>query len=220
MMPSGVACHRQPLPRPARVVQRVPGGTPDTSDAARAHRVVPGTPRRGEDAGPAPVVGCSALGGPDEGGVAVEARVRRALRRHRVTVRVVSRGTSTGAVDGPCTCTLRMHTAGVLLDGDKSTKASTSRLSWSPSGPQQPGDAPAASRVTASRPLRPPLLTASHYPSVLTPTLAAATAAHGMRNISRSVQTRLVNTAAIADVEHRHVLVEPVPVVGTGWGKG
>jgi hypothetical protein len=40
------------------------------------------------------------------------------------------------------------------------------------------------------------------------------------RNISRSVETRLVNTAAIADVEDRHVLAEPVPVVGTGWGKG
>jgi hypothetical protein len=37
---------------------------------------------------------------------------------------------------------------------------------------------------------------------------------------SRSVQTRLVNTAAIADVEDRHVLAEPVPLVGTGWGKG
>jgi len=147
---------------------------------------VPGTPPRGGDAGPAPVVGRSALGEFDGGGVAVEARVRAGETcAATASQRAVSRGTATGAVDEPCTCTLRMHTAGVLIDGHKSTKASTSRLSWPPSGPQRPGDAPAASRVTTSRPLRPPLLTASHHPSVLTPTLAAATAAH-RRGTSRA----------------------------------
>jgi hypothetical protein len=45
-------------------------------DASHAHRGAPGTLRSGEDADPAPVVGRSALGGPNGGGVTVEARAR------------------------------------------------------------------------------------------------------------------------------------------------
>jgi hypothetical protein len=121
------------------------------------------------------------------------AHVSDAIRRR------VPPATASPAIPGsrPCTCTLRIHTAGVLLDGHKSTKASTSRLSWSPSGPQRPGDARAASRVTASRPLRPPLLTASHYLSVLTPTLAAGTAAHG-RGTSRAASRRAWSTPRLS----------------------
>jgi len=43
--------------------------------------------------------------------------------------------------------------------------------------PSPPGDALAAGRVNAPRPLRPPPLAASHHHRVLTPPLAAATAA-------------------------------------------
>src|SRR6266699_4121773 len=52
-------------------------------------------------------------------------------------------------------------------------------LSWPPSGPLTPGDALEAVRVDARRWFRPPPLAAAHHPGLLTPLLAAATAARG-----------------------------------------
>ena len=44
----------------------------------------------------------------------------------------------------------------------------------------------------------------------------------GTRNssTSRSVHTWSVSPAAIAGVQGRHCLAEPVPLVGSGWGNG
>ena len=36
----------------------------------------------------------------------------------------------------------------------------------------------------------------------------------------RNVQTRSVSPTAMAGVHGRHVLAEPVSLVGTGWGNG
>jgi hypothetical protein len=77
---------------------------------------------------------------------------------------------------GPCTCTLRLNTAGSLLDCYKNKKAWTRGLAWLPSGPLPPGDAFDAGHVTARRLLRPPPRAASSHRGLFTPLRAVATA--------------------------------------------
>jgi len=40
------------------------------------------------------------------------------------------------------------------------------------------------------------------------------------RSTSRRVQTWSVSPAAMAGVQSRHCLAEPLPLVGSGWGNG
>src|SRR2546429_468202 len=71
-------------------------------------------------------------------------------------------------------------------------------LSWPPSGPLTPGDALEAGRVDARRWFRPPPLAASHHPGLLTPLLAAATAARGRAALMAPVtQARVRAPAAL-----------------------
>jgi hypothetical protein len=121
---------------------------------------------------------------------------------------------------GPCTCTLRINTTGSPLDRHKDKKAWTRGRSWPPSGPLTPGDALDAGRVDA----RPPPQAPSSG-GFLPPWRAHAPAGWGHggtrnRSTSRSVHTRSVNPAAIAGVQGRHCLAEPVPWVGSGCRRG
>src|SRR5215813_13853284 len=78
---------------------------------------------------------------------------------------------------------------------------------------------PPSARVASSRTHLPPLISRS---SGAAPTYSCWGWGHGgTRNIktSRSVHIRLVNPAAIAGVQGRHCLTEPVPLVGTGCGR-
>ena len=85
--------------------------------------------------------------------------------------------TGWGSFVGPCTCTLRLNTTSSLVDRHRGKKAWTRGLSCHPSGPLTPMDALEAGRADARRLLGPPHLAAPHEPCLLTPPLAAATAA-------------------------------------------
>jgi hypothetical protein len=85
--------------------------------------------------------------------------------------------TGWGSFVGPCTCTLRLNTTSSLVDRHRGTKAWTRGLSCHPSGPLTPVDALEAGRADARRLLGPPHLAAPHEHCLLTPPLAAATAA-------------------------------------------
>src|SRR5215471_4685120 len=120
---------------------------------------------------------------------------------------------------GPCTSSVRVNTRGLPGDRHKSKKASTSRSSWPPSGPLSPGDALDAGCVDTRRRLRSPLWLLPTIRLAHTP----AGCCHGgtrKRSTARSVHTRSVSPAAMAGVQGCHCFAEPVPLVGSGWGRG
>jgi hypothetical protein len=92
-------------------------------------------------------------------------------------------------------------------------------LSWLLSGPLSPGDALTAGLVDTRRLCRPPLW---RLPTIRLAHTPAGCGHGGTRksNTSRRVHTRSVSPAAIAGVRGRHCVVEPVPLVGRGWGNG
>jgi hypothetical protein len=119
----------------------------------------------------------------------------------------------------PCTSSVRVNTRGLPGDRHKSKKASTSRSSWPPSGPLSPGDALDAGCVDTRRLLRSPLWLLPTIRLAHTP----AGCGHGgtrKRSTSRSVHTRSVSPAAMAGVQGCHCFAEPVPLVGSGCGRG
>ena len=121
---------------------------------------------------------------------------------------------------GSCTWPLRVNTSDSPVDRYRDKKAWTRGLSWHPSGPRTPGDDLDAGRADTRRPLSSPPLTASP-PSRCAHTPAGC--GHGgtrKSSTSRSVQTWSVRPAAIAGVQGRHCVVEPVPWVDSGWGRG
>jgi hypothetical protein len=121
---------------------------------------------------------------------------------------------------GSCTWPLRVNTSDSPIDRYRDKKVWTRELSWPPSGPRPPGDDLDAGRADTRRPLRSAPLTASP-PSRCAHTPAGC--GHGgprKSSTSRSVQTWSVRPAAIAGVHGRHCVVEPVPWVDSGCGRG
>jgi hypothetical protein len=119
-----------------------------------------------------------------------------------------------------CTWPLRVNTSDSPVDRYRDKKAWTRGLSWHPSGPRTPGDDLDAGRADTRRPLSFPPLTASP-PSRCAHTPAGC--GHGgtrKSSTSRSVQTWSVRPAAIAGVQGRHCVVEPVLWVDSGCGRG
>src|SRR5712692_4119738 len=119
-----------------------------------------------------------------------------------------------------CTWPLRVNTSDSPVDRYRDKKVWTRGLSWPPSRPRTPGDDLDAGRADTRRPLSSPPLTASP-PSRCAHTPAGC--GHGgtrKSSTSRSVQTWSVRPAAIAGVHGRHCVVEPVPWVDSGCGRG
>ena len=79
---------------------------------------------------------------------------------------------------GSCTSWLRINTTGSSVDFRRDKKAYKRGLSWHPGDPLHPGDALEAGHAGVWR-LSGPLLLPFPPPGLLTPLLAAATAAHG-----------------------------------------
>src|SRR5215467_4314698 len=119
-----------------------------------------------------------------------------------------------------CTCSLRVNTSDSPVDRYRDKKVWTRGLSWHPSGPRTPGDDLDASRADTRCPLSSPPLTAS--PPLRCAHTPAGCGHGGTRksSTSRSVQTWSVRPAAIAGVQGRHCVVEPVPWVDAGCGRG
>jgi hypothetical protein len=76
-----------------------------------------------------------------------------------------------------CTCCVRIKPPGSPVGRYRSKKASTSELSWLPSGPLSPGDALDAGRPDTRHRLRSPLFAVAYHRFLLTGPLAGATAA-------------------------------------------
>ena len=118
-----------------------------------------------------------------------------------------------------CTWPLRINTPGPPVDSHRGKKAWTRGLSWHPSRLLTPGDALEVSRVDAPRQLRPPpwllpTTTAGLHPHWLGPRR------HAEQEHLPEGQTWSVSPAAMAGVQGRPCVAEPVPLVGSGWGRG
>jgi hypothetical protein len=121
---------------------------------------------------------------------------------------------------GSCTRSLRINTAGSSINHFRIKKFSMRGLSWHPSSPV-PLMTPSKSAVRTHDPV------STHVnlslPLLLSLPHASADCGHGgtrKSKTSRRVHTRSVSPAAIAGVRGRHVLAEPVPLVGRGCGNG
>ena len=123
------------------------------------------------------------------------------------------------AIIGPCTCTLRINTTGSPADCHRVKKAYKRGLSEHHCSPLHRDDALEAGHAGVRRPSGPLLLP---FPTTWLAHTPAGCGHGGTRksSTSRRVHTRSVSPAAIAGVRGRHILAEPVPLVGRGCGSG